>query len=117
VRGEGHEPRGLRPGQDDPDSDDTSAVAVPAGTSSASGSWGGALVVRCRCLPSGGSCFDRPVAPMGPLRGAVEGFREEFHGARPLFGVYSGHETAAGLDQAWEHVAHLCMRESESESV
>jgi hypothetical protein len=43
----------------------------------------------------------------------VEGFREEFHGARPLFGVYSGHETAAGLDQAWEHVAHLCMRERE----
>jgi hypothetical protein len=43
---------------------------------------------------------------------AVEGSREKFHGARPVLGVHGWQNAAAAaaaLDQAWQHVAHLCM--------
>ena len=34
---------------------------------------------------------------------------QEFHGARPVLGVHGWQNTAAALDQAWQHVAHLCV--------
>jgi hypothetical protein len=107
VRGEGEQPRGRRPRQDDLDSDGGAPVLAAPGTSPSSP---GGLLVCCRRLPAAGSCFDAAAAAMGPLRAPAEGSHQEFHGARPVFGgVHGWHNTAAALDQAWQHVPHLCV--------